>query len=187
MLVTFSSILCFCGSHSHVDISRVCTWTGTLLSSCVLSVLFVRSHDSASGTCCLMPARCKKSNSDSDKRSRHRFSFPEAPYIVMSRSRASWYVVTVNQLHSRYGRSNDIAHTTVNHSLCVVVSLRSESPSTRGQYPIGLSVPSSYVWRFTHPIYVSQTSVSVVYCPFARGRTSIGGFVGAFFERIDRL
>lgn len=149
-------------------------------------VTLVKSGDSPSAACCLMPARCLTSNSSSDKHSLYHDSFPDVSDVIMSHLRTSSSVLKVGQLLSRYGRSNGIAYTTAKHSLCVVASLCSESLIVRVQYSIHLFVRSFRVWSSTPPSCFSQASKSMVYCLFARRKKSIAGSL-VFFERMDRL
>lgn len=168
-LATFLSSFCSHGFHLCVNILFVSTRTGMWSSNAVLSVPFVGSRYSASAALRLMPARCTMLNSNLDKRCHHRASFTDASDIFISHLKDSWFVLSVNRLPSRCGRSKNIAHTTVRHFFCVGASFHSDSFSARDQYPTGLSVSYSCVWSSTHRTCSSTASVPMVYCSFAGG------------------
>lgn len=91
-------------------------------------------------------------------------------------------MLTVSPPSYRYERSNKTAHTMAKHFSCIVLFLRSESLIVCEQDPIGTWIPSCCVCSIRVSTFVSQTPAFMVYCPFMRGRTSIGGFVSAFLS-----
>lgn len=80
--------------------------TGTLSSNSQQSVLAVRHLESTFVAYCLFPAQCTIWDRHSDKRKRHRASFPKTSDIANNHLRASWSVQTVYRFPCRYSSSN---------------------------------------------------------------------------------
>lgn len=94
----------------------------------------------------------------------------------------SWSVRIVKLVFSSEERKRATAHTAASHSLWVLDSLCSSSFSVQGQKPTRWLLPFPCFCKITHPIFLSQVSLSSAYRTLLFDSGNTGGLITASFN-----
>lgn len=87
----------------------------------------------------------------------------------------------MKRLGFRYGRNNKTAHTTIKHSLTVVIRFSYATVNVRDRYLTGRKLQSYSSRNSTHATNEPPISVPTLYLPVKRASASISGLVSSFF------